>query len=57
MASDKIRYDILVKDALRDVIKKDLFETAKNGLPGEHQLFITFSPGKENCTLLQFFCV
>lgn len=48
MASDKIRYDILVKDALRDVIKKVLFETAKNGLPGEHHFFITFSTGAPN---------
>lgn len=44
MADDHIRYDILVQDALRSVIRKILSEVAKTGsLPGNHHFFITFS--------------
>lgn len=42
MVHDQIRYDILVQDALRGVIRKVLSEVAKAGLPGEHHFFITF---------------
>jgi uncharacterized protein len=42
MAQDHIRYDILVQDALRGVIRKVLSEVAKTGLPGEHHFFISF---------------
>ncbi|ENN91181.1 SspB family protein [Bartonella bovis] len=43
MVQDQIRYDILVQDALRGVIRKVLLEVAKAGLPGNHHFFITFS--------------
>ena len=43
MVNDLIRYDVLVKDALREVIKRVLTEVSKAGLPGEHHFFITFS--------------
>ena len=39
---DAIRYDLLVQDALRKVVKGVLADTAKLGLPGEHHFFITF---------------
>eukprot|EP01037_Dinobryon_pediforme_P013791 gene13791-13907_t len=42
MASDLIRYDLLVQDALRNVVRKVMTETAKDGLRGEHHFFITF---------------
>lgn len=42
MNNDLIRYDILVKDALREVIRKVLSEVAKTGLPGAHHFFVTF---------------
>lgn len=42
MVQDQIRYDILVQDALRGVIRKVLIEVAKAGLPGDHHFFITF---------------
>lgn len=42
MIKDQIRYDILVQDALRGVIRKVLSEVAKAGLPGNHHFFITF---------------
>jgi uncharacterized protein len=42
MADDLIRYDILVQDALRGVMKRILHEVSQTGLPGEHHFFITF---------------
>jgi hypothetical protein len=42
MTEDMIRYDILVQNALRGVIRKVLTEVAKTGLPGNHHFFITF---------------
>ncbi|WP_336276546.1 SspB family protein [Bartonella sp. CB178] len=42
MVQDQIRYDVLVQDALRGVIRKVLLEVAKAGLPGHHHFFITF---------------
>ena len=41
MATDHIRYDLLVQDALRRVVRT-VIEDAKNGLPGEHHFYITF---------------
>ncbi|HEX4764799.1 MAG TPA: ClpXP protease specificity-enhancing factor SspB [Lichenihabitans sp.] len=39
---DLIRYDLLVQDALRGVVRQVLTEVARNGLQGEHHFFITF---------------
>lgn len=42
MANDLIRYDLLVQDALRGVVRKVMQEAAKEGLPGDHHFYITF---------------
>lgn len=42
MAEDLIRYDVLVQDALRGVVRKVLTEVVQAGLPGEHHFFIAF---------------
>jgi hypothetical protein len=42
MAVDHIRYDILVQEALRAVVRRVLMDIAKNGLPGEHHFYISF---------------
>lgn len=42
MPTDYIRYDLLVQDALRSVVRKVLGDAARNGLPGEHHFNITF---------------
>ena len=42
MATDLIRYDLMVQDALRGVVRDVLGEAARNGLQGEHHFFITF---------------
>lgn len=38
-----IRYDLMVQEALRHVIKEALNLAASEGLPGEHHYYITFS--------------
>lgn len=55
MSDDHIRYDILVQDALRGVMRKVLTEVASTGLPGSHHFFITFmthAPGVKISTRL-----
>ncbi|MBI1867815.1 MAG: hypothetical protein HYS06_05915 [Methylocystis sp.] len=43
MATDLIRYDLLVQDALRGVMRKVLVEAAANGRPpGDHHFTISF---------------
>jgi uncharacterized protein len=42
MAEDLIRYETLVLDALRGVVRAVLQRVLKRGIPGEHHFFITF---------------
>jgi uncharacterized protein len=42
MATDLIRYDLLVQDALRAVVRKVLSDTARAGLVGDHHFNIAF---------------
>ncbi len=42
MATDLIRYDLLVQDALRAVMRKVLSDVARDGLPGNHHFLVTF---------------
>jgi hypothetical protein len=42
MATDLIRYDLLVQDALRSVVRKVLADTARSGLLGDHHFNIAF---------------
>ena len=42
MPTDFIRYDLLVQDALRSVVRKVLTDAARTGLPGEHHFNISF---------------
>ncbi|RFB79580.1 SspB family protein [Methylovirgula sp. 4M-Z18] len=42
MVTDHIRYDLLVQEALRSVVKRVLETVERNGLPGEHHCFISF---------------
>jgi uncharacterized protein len=45
MSTDHIRYDLLVQDALRSVVKNVLADAGKNGLPGEHHFYVSFKTG------------
>lgn len=42
MSKDLIRYDLLVQDALKSVVRKVLGDAAKIGLPGEHHFYVSF---------------
>ena len=42
MANDLIRYDLLVQDALKGVVRRVLTDAAKDGLLGEHHFYISF---------------
>ena len=42
MATDLIRYDVLVQQALRSVVRKVLTDGARDGLPGAHHFYISF---------------
>ena len=42
MPVDHIRYDLMVRDALRSVVRRALADAARNGLPGDHHFFISF---------------
>lgn len=48
MGDDLIRYDLLVQEALRGVVRRVLTNAAREGLPGTHYFhveFLTASPG------------
>jgi hypothetical protein len=48
MPDDQIRYDILVQDALRSMVRGVLGDVARaKALPGEHHFFITFDTTAE----------
>ncbi len=42
MSNDLLKYDQMVEETLRDVIRMTLLKVAERGLPGDHQLYITF---------------
>lgn len=45
MSTDHIRYDLLVQDALRGVVRNVLQDAGRNGLPGDHHFYISFKTG------------
>ena len=45
MSQDVLRYDRLIEEALRSVVRETLTETAARGLPGNHHFYITFKTG------------
>lgn len=42
MAESGLRYDKMVEDALRGVVRDALAQTAREGLSGDHHFYITF---------------
>jgi len=51
MADDEIRYDLLTQDALRGVVREVLTHVQRNGLPGEHHLYIAFDIDAEGVSV------
>lgn len=42
MPDSDIRYDLMMQDALKGVVKSVLIDAAENGLPGDHHFYIAF---------------
>ena len=42
MSIDRLRYDKMVEDALRGVVREALREAAADGMPGDHHFYVTF---------------
>lgn len=42
LSKDLIRYDLLVQEALKGVVRKVLVDAGRDGLPGEHHFYISF---------------
>ena len=42
MTKDLIRYDLLVQEALKGVVRKVLVDAGKDGLPGDHHFYVSF---------------
>jgi hypothetical protein len=51
MTIDYIRYDILIQDAMRSVVRTVLTDAATKGLPGEHHFYISFDTRAEGVVL------
>lgn len=41
-SKDLIRYDLLVQEALKGVVRKVLIDAGRDGLPGDHHFYISF---------------
>ena len=46
MSKDWLRYDRMVEDALRGVVRRALSEVSASGLPGDHHFYLTFRTGE-----------
>ena len=42
MSKDLIRYDLLVQDALKGVVRKVLADAGREGLAGDHHFYVSF---------------
>src|SRR4051812_14009309 len=42
MAGKPFRYDEMIEEALRGVVRRALRQAAENGLPGNHHFYVTF---------------
>jgi uncharacterized protein len=51
MAEDEIRYDLLTQNALRGVVRDVLTQVQRDGLPGEHHLYIAFDTEAEGVSI------
>jgi hypothetical protein len=51
MADDFIRYDILIQEAMRGLVRTVLKDAGVRGLPGDHHFFISFDTNHPGVTL------
>ncbi len=53
MVKDILRYDLMVQEALKGVVRRILTEAGRDGLPGDHHFYITFRTGAPGVRLSQ----
>ncbi len=53
MTSGVLRYDRMVEDALKGVLRAALKASEKEGLPGEHHFYITFRTGAPGVSIAE----
>lgn len=53
MTKDILRYDLMVQDALKGVVRKVLGDAARDGLPGEHHFYVSFRTGAPGVRISQ----
>ena len=46
MADDGLKYELMVENALRQVVREALMTAADRGLSGQHHFYITFKDRK-----------
>lgn len=51
MGSSDLRYDRMVEDALRSVVRHALIHVGEHGLPGNHHFYITFRTDHRDCDI------
>ena len=51
MSIERLRYDKMVEDALRGVVRDALREAAAEGLPGDHHFYVTFDTTHEGTVM------
>ena len=54
MPNTQIRYDLLVQDALRSVVRRVLTDASRDGLPGDHHFNISFRTHDQGVSIPSF---
>ena len=54
MTDNSLRYDLMVEDALRGVVRAALENTIEHGLPGDHHYYLTFRTQAPNVEMPDF---
>ena len=54
MNNNFLKYDLMVEDALRGVVRRALENTIEHGLPGDHHFYITFRTGASGIIMPDF---
>ncbi|MBM3572965.1 MAG: hypothetical protein FJX52_11525 [Alphaproteobacteria bacterium] len=54
MANEILKYDRMVENALRGVVREALTQVTRAGLPGAHHFYITFRTGHPGVTIPEY---
>lgn len=54
MNKNFLKYDLMVEDALRGVVRRALENTIEHGLPGDHHFYITFRTRASGVVIPEF---